>query len=75
MSTDLLTSTLTELSLRRGRWPSICRDTGLDYDWLTKLAQGRIADPGVRKIQRLADYFVANPKPLRASVGAPKSHA
>lgn len=57
MDSDLLSVTLTELRARRGRRPSICRETGLDYDWLTKLAQGRIADPGGRKIQRLADYF------------------
>lgn len=57
MSNDLLTLTLSELRSRRGSWPAICRDTGLDYDWMTKLAQGRISDPGIRKIQRLADYF------------------
>lgn len=57
MTTDLLQQTLDELARRRGQWPAICRSTGLDYDWLTKLAQGRIADPGVRKIQRLSNFF------------------
>lgn len=57
MTHDLLTPTLAELAARRGQWPAICRATGLDYDWLTKLAQGRITDPGVRKIQRLATHF------------------
>ena len=57
MTTNLLEQTLDELARRRGQWPAICRATGLDYDWLTKLAQGRIADPGVRKIQRLSDFF------------------
>jgi hypothetical protein len=60
MTSDLLTPTLAELAARRGQWPSICRATGLDYDWLTKLAQGRISDPGVRKIQRLAVYFASS---------------
>lgn len=59
MTTDILTTTLSDLAARRGQWPAICRATGLDYDWMTKLAQGRIGDPGVRKIQRLADYFAA----------------
>jgi len=27
------------------------------YSWLSKLVQGRIPDPSVNKIQRLADYF------------------
>jgi hypothetical protein len=58
MQTDLLARTLEELSRRRGHWPFICRATGLDYNWLTKLAQGRIADPGIRKIQRLHDHLL-----------------
>jgi hypothetical protein len=57
MSSDLLSKTLQALSDRKGQWPAICRATGLDYDWLTKLAQGRITDPGVRKIQRLHDHL------------------
>lgn len=61
MKSNILTPTLAELASRRGQWPAICRSTGLDYDWLTKLAQGRIADPGVLKIQRLASYFSENP--------------
>ena len=66
MQNDLLTPTLTELAARRGQWPALCRATGLDYDWMTKLAQGRITDPGVRKIQRLADHFAANPRKVDA---------
>jgi hypothetical protein len=27
------------------------------YSWLSKVVQGQIPDPGVNKIQRLADYF------------------
>lgn len=67
MAIDLLTQTLAELGRRRGRWPVICRDTGLDYQWLTKLAQGRIDDPGIKKIQRLHDYFMAQPGVSRCS--------
>lgn len=61
MSTNLLTQTLALLAERKGQWPAVCRATGLDYDWLTKLAQGRIADPGVRKIQRLHDHLTTGP--------------
>lgn len=70
MTTDILTPTLSELQARRGSWPAICRATELDYDWLTKLAQGRIADPGVRKIQRLASYFASTPRAVAAEVVA-----
>jgi len=41
----------------KGSWRSVCIDTGLDYSWLTKLAQGRIPNPSVHKIQTLHDYF------------------
>ena len=61
MNKNLLTNTIEELSRRRGQWPAICRSTGLDYHWLTKLAQGRINDPGIKKIQRLADFFNGQP--------------
>ena len=63
MNTNLLTQTLALLAERKGQWPAVCRATGLDYDWLTKLAQGRIADPGVRKIQRLHDHLATHHTP------------
>ena len=62
MNTNLLSQTLSELSSRRGQWAAICRTTGLDYDWMTKLAQGRINDPGIKKIQLLAEFFKAHPR-------------
>lgn len=60
MSEPLLDQVLRELNACRGEWPRLCRELGLSYWWITKLAQGHIHDPGVRKIQRLHDYFVAN---------------
>jgi len=45
------------LKSSKGNWRVVCADTGLDYSWLTKLAQGRIPNPSVHKIQTLADYF------------------
>lgn len=57
MTTNLLAQTMALLAERKGQWPAICAATGLGYDWLTKLAQGRINDPGVRKIQRLHDHL------------------
>lgn len=53
----LLETVLAELQTRKGTWPVIARKTGLDYDWLCKLAQGQIHDPGVRKIERLQKHF------------------
>ena len=47
------------LDSRRGTWRQVCEDTGLDYSWLTKFAQGQIKNPGYRKIQTLAGYLFA----------------
>jgi hypothetical protein len=49
-----------QLHDRKGEWPKIAKKTQLDYSWITKLAQGRIPDPGVNKVEKLADYFRAN---------------
>lgn len=35
----------------------IAEATGVKYDWLCRLAQRRIPEPGVSKIQALFDYF------------------
>ena len=61
MTSPLLDSALTELRARRGDWPAICQATGLSYWWLIKFGQGRIREPGILKIQRLADHFAATP--------------
>lgn len=60
MDQPILPYVLDELKGRKGQWPAIAKNTELEYSWLTKLAQGRIPDPSVNKIQRLADYFRAN---------------
>jgi len=62
MDTPIFEFVMTELDARKGAWPAIAKDIEPEawesyYSWLTKLAQGRIPDPSVNKIQRLADYF------------------
>lgn len=62
--TPMLEYVLTELRARKGTWTEIAKELEPDswasyYSWLTKLAQDRIPDPSVNKIQRLADYFRA----------------
>lgn len=57
MTESLLTTTKALLERDRGNWPATARDTGLDYNWLQKLAQGKIDDPGVNKIECLHNYL------------------
>ena len=56
---DLYKSTVEMLIASRGKFRTIAEETGLDYFWLSSVAQGRIEDPGVRKMQRLYDYLTA----------------
>ena len=62
MDTPMLEYVLSQLRARKGTWTEIAKELEPDswasyYSWLTKLAQDRIPDPSVNKIQRLADYF------------------
>lgn len=48
-----------KLEASKGTWGSVCTDTGLGYSWLTKLAQGKIPNPGIKKIEKLFHYYRA----------------
>lgn len=45
------------LASSRGKWPEVSAKTGVPYHTISKIASGVINDPGVRKIEILADYF------------------
>lgn len=62
MATSLMDSVLSELRKRKGTYPQIARDMQPDnpsgyYSWLTKFATGQFPDPGIRRIEALAEYF------------------
>jgi transcriptional regulator with XRE-family HTH domain len=46
-----------ELIARKGRWPDVCKATGVGYSWLTKFAQGKIPNPGISRLQVLHRHF------------------
>lgn len=48
------------LETQRGSWPKIAEEAGVTYTWITKVAQGAIANPGIRDIQKLLDHIVAH---------------
>lgn len=56
-----LDDTLKMLEVSRIPRRIIAEETGLGLDWLNKLAQGGIGDPGIRRITRLHDYLMAVP--------------
>lgn len=53
----MLDYVLRKLEESRGTWPDISEKTGVPYDTITKIAQRKIEDPKVSKLQTLADYF------------------
>lgn len=58
---DTITSIRSALNRRKGEWPTMCKATGLSYGWITKFAQGKIADPGIRKAEKVQAYMAAHP--------------
>lgn len=58
---DTISILRSNLQRRKGDWPSMCRDTGLSYGWVTKFAQGKICEPGLRKVEALQRYIADNP--------------
>ena len=50
---NLLQDVIYALNARKGDWPAIAVQADVSYSWLTKLAQGKIPNPGVRTIERL----------------------
>ena len=57
MHVNLLEFVRARLESSKGKWPAIAEATGVPYDTITKIAQGTIEDPGVSKVQKLANYF------------------
>ncbi len=45
------------LQAHKGKWPIVCEETGLDYSWLCKFAQGDIPNASYKRVKKLADYF------------------
>ena len=45
------------LKASRGERTKICRETGIEYGWVQRFLQGKIADPGWSKIDTLIQYI------------------
>lgn len=48
---------LAELEAAKGTWPEVSRDTGISLRTIQKISSGEIVDPGITKMERLANYF------------------
>jgi len=55
MKTNLLDAVMALAPSYKGTIQELCDNAQVERDWYNKLRQGRISDPGVKKIQRLYD--------------------
>ena len=55
----ILEETLVLLERDKGSWPGTAAATGLNREWMVKLAKGAIDDPGFKKIETLHCYLKA----------------
>lgn len=53
----LLEETIELLNKASESRPIIATNTGLGFEWISKLANGKIPDPGVCRIERLNEYL------------------
>jgi transcriptional regulator with XRE-family HTH domain len=49
------------LEAAKGKWPVIAEATGVSNRTIQKIASREIQDPGVSHIEKLAQYFRAQP--------------
>ena len=54
---NLLDYVVSQLKTNTGSWPRIAEETRVPYHTITKIAYRKTKDPGISKIQTLADYF------------------
>ena len=57
MTDSIFEYVLEELQRHKGQWQVVATATGLSKRTIEKIAAGEIADPGVTKIEKLAQYF------------------
>lgn len=49
------------LQERRGWWPKVAQDAAVSYSWLVKFAGGRIKNPRIQTVDRLARALEEKP--------------
>ena len=55
MNLNLDQSVLQMLDARRGDWQAVAEQSGVSYSWLSKFANGHIANPGFATLVKLAN--------------------
>lgn len=59
MNEPILVKVRRHLQKSRGKWGKVSQRSGVPYHTLTKIAQGKVANPRIDTIQLLVDYFAS----------------
>jgi transcriptional regulator with XRE-family HTH domain len=62
MSTNLDQQVLSLLNARKGDWQAVATASGVSYSWLSKFANGHIANPGFATLTKLHEALVQSDK-------------
>jgi predicted transcriptional regulator len=49
-----------ELDRARGHWPTISRDTGVDYFTIARIARGETENPRINTVERIQEWLIEN---------------
>jgi hypothetical protein len=63
METSIYNFVMTRLDATRDDWKAVAEGSGVPYSTVYKIGTSIVKDPGVSLIERLANYFRANPPP------------
>ena len=56
----MLSKVLDKLKSEKGKWNTIAKESGIPYETVKKIADGRTKNPGFNHVQTLHDYFSEN---------------
>jgi len=48
---------LDRLQMTKGHWPQVAEETGISRRTIEKIARQEVQDPGVKTVEKLAQYF------------------
>lgn len=62
---SLISNVRDRLQERKGEWPHIADATSISYSWLCKFGQGKMTNPGVKRLETI-DRFLRDNPPAKA---------
>jgi hypothetical protein len=73
MNEPILDYVRRRLNEHKGEWPTIHKESGVEYDRIAKIAQGRATNPTMENIQPLIDWFSNRDEKIGRMIESAKS--